>query len=189
MTRFADKLAFGRVAEGQIATWLRQRRDYHVLPVYEIEIPTGKGPRFLTPSAELVAPDILAMRGDDVRWIEAKHKDVWSWYRIGGYWTTGIDLHHYLQYIEVSKTVKYPIWLLFLHRSATPDMRDIPYCGGRLCPTGLFAGRIDRLVTRESHRSDRWGASGMVYWAHSAFQQLATLEEIETAGGDRCSSP
>lgn len=180
MSTFKEDLAFGAIAESQIVTWLRTVRGYHVLPVYEKEIDNGKGPRLFTPTTELVAPDMLAIKGSEVRWIEAKHKDVWSWYGRKGYWVTGIDLHHYEQYCQVADTTPYPIWLLFLHRKAIADRKDRDRWVNcpELCPTGLFAQRLHRLRLRESHRSDKW-ANGMVYWAQCQFQVLATLEEVQ----------
>jgi hypothetical protein len=33
---FAERLAQGKVGESAIASWLRQRHGYHILPVYEV---------------------------------------------------------------------------------------------------------------------------------------------------------
>ena len=169
--------AFGKIAETYIALWLRRRRGYSILPIYEKEIDDGKGPRFFTPNSELVAPDMLVMKGTDVRWIEAKHKDVFSWYWKGDYWVTGIDRHHYHQYCKIADHYPWHVWLLFLHENDRTLKRNEPWP----CPTGLFGGTLPFLRRHTSHESDRHGTSGMVYWAHNTLTQLATLEEVKSA--------
>lgn len=116
-----------------------------------------------------------------VQFIEAKHKRVFTWYRIGARWCTGIDLHHYRDYQETQKVTGNRVWLLFLHRSSVPDPIDSKHeCCPRECPTGLFGRPLDYLVKHESHTSGRYGRHGMVYWAHDVLKPpLATLEEIE----------
>lgn len=172
---FKERLAFGQIAESWIATWLRRRCHYSILPIYEKEISNGKGPRFWTPAETLIAPDMLAMRPDSIKWIEAKHKTVFTWHRITKRWTTGIDLKHYRDYLRVASTSPWPVWLLFLHsKSETQE-------GSGRCPVGLFGGEILLLAKRENHRSEKWGKGGMVYWAHESLTLLASLEEVATA--------
>ncbi len=183
-TRFEARpeYAFGRMGESAIARWLRYTQGCNVLPVYEKEIEDGKGPRFYTTRGEIVAPDMLGMKGGKVFWIEAKRKDVFSWYWKGGYWVTGIDLNHYHAYRRLAEGFPHPIWLLFLHEHdrATRKRASEPWP----CPTGLFGGSIERLAACESHRSWKHGRSGMVYWAHHNLRRLATLEEVYAAGED-----
>lgn len=172
---FAQQLAVGKAGESKIANWLR-RKGYHVLPVYEKEISEGKGPQLFTALGPgLVAPDLLAFNGDKVRWIEAKHKSVFSWYRIGQRWVTGIDLRHYNDYLKVCELSPWPVWLLFLHsQSKTTEHTGV-------CPTGLFGESLSILAGKESHRSLRHGKSGMVYWARDDLKLLASLDEVNAA--------
>lgn len=172
---FKQRLAFGQIAEGWIATWLRRRCHYTVLPVYETEIDNGKGPRLWTPNQSLVAPDMLIMRPDSVKWVEAKRKSVFSWHRNTQRWVTGIDLRHYQDYIRISQTSPWPVWLLFLHTEERSNE------GCERCPVGLFGGEISYLAKRENHQSDKWGKGGMVYWAHGTLKLLATLGEVRSA--------
>lgn len=175
---FERRLAFGQIAESDIAKWVTSRGG-HVLPIYDIEYESGKGPRIFGKDAQIVAPDLIVFAHGSVSWIEAKHKTVFSWHRKTKRWTTGIDLHHYRQYLSVLDIVDWPIWLLFLHRSSRPSHIDSkhPSCPQN-CPTGLFGGLLSRLRDNENHRDSRWGRSGMVYWASTALQQLATLDEV-----------
>jgi hypothetical protein len=173
---FAEKLATGQLGESIIAKWCMSRGN-SVLPVYEKEIDTGKGPRFFTPEGQFVAPDMFVI--PSMHWVEAKHKTVCSWYRIGGYWCTGIDLNHYDGYQHVERVSRRPVWLLFLHRSSTPDQRDIEHGCPPRCPVGLYGGSLSYLTQHESHRHQNWGRYGMVYWAIDTLSRLATLEEIE----------
>lgn len=169
---FSDNLRYGQAGESAIARWLR-RNGATVLPVYEKIIDTGKGPQLFTPSRTLVAPDILIYNGDEVMWIEAKHKTAFSWYRIGGRWTTGIDLRHYEDYCTVDDESPWPVWLLFLHRGG--QAKDSPANS----PAGLFGNALSVLRQCESHRSDKWGRSGMVYWAIENLKLLASLEDVD----------
>jgi len=168
---FQETLAFGRIGEQIIEQWLIRARGYSVLPIYDIAARNNKGPRMQTPEGDYIAPDILAIKGrSDVRWIETKHKKHYSWYRIGQQWVTGIDLYQYAHYQQITNFVDWPVWLLFLHsESDSPE---------GICPVGLYGNRLDKLVNCESHRSDNWGKSGMVYWGVSDLQKLAELHEL-----------
>lgn len=177
--QFQKQLAFGAVAEGQIANWLRNVRGYSILPVYEIEMHTGKGPRLFAPDRKIVSPDMLAFKTEKIMWIEAKHKSVFSWHRRTQRWVTGIDEHHYEEYIEVSKRFPHQVWLMFLHWSSRPDARDLQYGCPESCPTGLFAGHLDELRMMPNHRHRNHGRHGMVYWAHEKLKHLACLEDLE----------
>ena len=177
-TTFKRKLAFGQIAETQIAKWIIARGNL-VLPVYDIEIESGKGPRlFGGRDSELVAPDLLVISTNGTCWIEAKHKTVFTWHRITSQWTTGIDKRHYEYYIKVGEQTPWPVWLLFLHQHDTPSKIDIPHGCPAKCPTGLFGKPLSELQGSENHRHDNWGTSGMVYWAHRTLMLLATLEQI-----------
>lgn len=177
-TTFRAKLAQGRVSEGVIATWLRSVCGYHILPVYELERETNKGPvAFLDNGTPLVAPDMLAFRRDSTKWIEAKHKSVFTWYRKDGCWTTGIDRRHWRHYCELSMNSPWPIWLLFLHQQDRTDTRSEPWP----CPTGLFGERLSHLFLHVNHESDKWGSHGMVYWRHGTLRLLAHLDSVYAA--------
>ena len=173
--QFKESLAIGRVCESKVACWLRFNRGWSVLPVYEIAEGQFKGPQFFTPEAEIVAPDMLAMKGATVRWIEAKQKSVFSWHRITGRWVTGIDLKLYDKYLQIALCSPFPVWLMFYHTLAVTSEGD-----GK-CPTGLYGNDIVRLSETENHRHENWGRGGMVYWAKDSLIALATCEEVEEA--------
>lgn len=173
---FAENLAVGQLGESTIAQWFKSRGN-SVLPVYEKQIDTGKGPRFFTPEGQLVAPDMFVM--PSMNWVEAKHKTNFTWHRKTGRWVTGIDLNHYADYLEVQRVSGRPIWLLFLHRDPIPHQRDIEQGCPKRCPIGLYGGSLDFLSAHENHRHDNWGRHGMVYWAADDLKRLATLDEIE----------
>ena len=174
---FAAALASGQVGEGRIAQWLLAR-GWNVLPVYETELDTGKGPRLYTPDRPVIATDMFIFRADSALWIEAKTKTRFTWYRIAEQWETGIDLRHYLDYLRVDDATPWDVWLMFLHTCCDPDPRDLLHGCPRECPTGLFARRLSTLRRCESHRSDRHGSSGMVYWAAHDLTPLADLWEV-----------
>lgn len=169
---FDASLRFGQTGESAIARWLRERGNT-VLPVYEKILDTGKGPQlFLPQDGRLIAPDMFVFKGGSAWWVEAKHKTAFSLYRKTGQWVTGIDLRHYRDYCRVDDETPWPVWLLFLHRGG--QAKDSPPS-----PAGLFGNTLDYLRCHESHRSDKWGPSGMVYWALSDLRRLASLAEVE----------
>jgi len=185
MGNFRQQLAVGKLAESQIATWLRHRGNC-VLPVYEIEMTAGKGPQVFLPNEGLIAPDLFVFPFEDgtkATWIEAKHKSVFSWHRITQRWVTGIDLNHYVDYLVVDDKTPWDVWLLFLHvKESTPD-RDEPWP----CPTGLFGRPLRLLRDCENHKSEPrnngsgWGRNGMVYWARDSLILLADMPTVMKA--------
>lgn len=183
---FQKQLAFGQLAETDIARWLlAQGRT--LLPIYDIEYPTGKGPRLFTKGRQIVAPDLLVWGPKGLCWIEAKHKTVFSWHGTTRRWTTGIDKRHWNEYLHVRDRLSIPVWLLFLHSQSTPDRKDIARflsCPPS-CPVGLFGEEISTLKHTINHHcaaspsgNGGWGRSGMVYWAHETLRLLASLEEV-----------
>jgi hypothetical protein len=178
MGEFRSNLAFGRVGEGLISRWL-QSRGHMVFPAYEKEIGRGKGPQLFSASGDLVLPDILAFCGPRIQWVEAKHKTCFTWHRISQKWTTGIDLRHYGEYQEVAARTSLPVWLMFWHPKSEPDARDIAHGCPDECPVGLFGNDLAFLADCENHRSDKWGKSGMVYWAHDRLKLIASVSDME----------
>src|SRR5258708_21443172 len=76
--QFNSQLTRGRIAESQIAQWLMSNEGWIVLPAYEIEIPSGKGPRLFSNNGELITPDMFTMKHQGKKflnaWQEAKNK-------------------------------------------------------------------------------------------------------------------
>jgi len=168
---FQEQLQKGQVGESYIAQWLLSR-NFNVLPVYEVEENTGKGPRLFSPKEKLIAPDMLAFNDGKTLWIEAKHKEAFSMHRKTGRWVTGIDIRHYEDYCKVADTTPYKVWLLFLQRGG--HAKDSPESS----PSGLYGNELGRLRQHENHRHGNWGSSGMVYWAIESLKKLASLEAI-----------
>lgn len=169
---FDRTLAFGKIGESLISRWL-QGRGHLVFPAYEKEIGEGKGPQLFSSAGDLVLPDLLTFKAGAVRWFEAKHKTCFTWHRLSRRWTTGIDLRHYGEYQEVQHRTGTPVWLMFWHPKAEPSSGDMAHGCPAQCPTGLFGNDLSVLVNCESHRSDRHGRSGMVYWAHENLRLMA----------------
>jgi hypothetical protein len=170
--QFQQQLAAGKVGETLITRFLTSRGNL-VLPIYEPTIVDDKkGPRLLIPSGELIAPDLLTIKNGQPCWIEAKHKNAFTWHRITSRWTTGIDRHCYDHYLQVAALSQFPVWLLFLHEGG--QAKDSPANS----PSGLFGRDLRILKQNINHTSKNWGRSGMVYWAESIFIKLASLEEV-----------
>lgn len=175
MSAFDRNLATGQLGESLIARWCISRGS-SLIPVYEKEIDTGKGPRFFSPEGRFVAPDMFLL--PSMTFIEAKHKTVFSWHRNTARWCTGIDINHYDEYQKVQDITGRPVWLLFLHRSSIPDSRDVAYGCPDQCPVGLFGESLRFLAENENHRHKNWGRHGMVYWAADTLKLLAPIETI-----------
>lgn len=179
---FGEWLASGQIGESQIARWLR-RRGWHVLPAYEKEIANGKGPRLFMASggayAELVTPDLLAMKSGAFLWVEAKHKTAFTWYGRTGTFQTGVDARHFRDYVEVQQQTGVDVWLMFLHSDSRTRAEDVARWGAPLrCPVGLFGNTLGALAADVDHKSDRYGHGGMLYWRADQLRLVAPLEEV-----------
>jgi len=170
---FQATLEFGKAGESAIAKWITSRGGI-VLPVYEKIINEGKGPQLFCLGRKLIAPDILTFHPTKKTccWVEAKHKTAFAWHRKTKQWVTGIDLPHYMDYIEVDKISPWPVWLLFLHRGG--QAKDSP----PQSPAGLFGNPLKYLINHESHRHKNGGKRGMVYWSLDRLQKLCSLDKI-----------
>ncbi len=169
---FNRQLAIGRVGESAIARWLMMR-GWSVLPVYEIEIPTGKGPRLFAPNGrQWAAPDMLVYKANNTMWIEAKNKSAFSRHRITGRWVTGIDMRHYDHYCAIEDASPWPVWLMFLQHGG--QAKDSPAAS----PSGLFGNELKILRQSENHRHGNWGSGGMVYWGVQSLRHLADLQSL-----------
>jgi hypothetical protein len=186
---FNDYLSEGRIGEGKIAQWLRRVKNEILLPAYEIEIHSGKGPRLLLKDFQLVAPDFYAIsiEGTTVlcKWREAKQKTRFTWHWVSKNWQTGIDLRHYEDYLKVRELTQTMVYIMFLHRGNVPSNKDLQNGSPVTCPTGLYCRSIDYLRAHEHHRDsyDKYGHSyPMVYWNEKTLgPTIATLEEVENA--------
>lgn len=151
------------------------RRGYAVLPVYEKEQGDFKGPVLFTASkSQKVAPDMLVFKKNKTIWIEAKHKSAFAWHRLSKQWTTGIDKHHFNDYLSIAELSDIPVWLLFLHQNGTA--KDTP--NGFVSPTGLFGGDIFYLKNNIDHEHANWGKHGMIYWSHNVLKKIAPLDDV-----------
>lgn len=155
MSDFKKSLAVGKVGESLIADWLKSR-GCHILPIYEIADNQFKGPALYTSDGgTIIAPDMVAFNKAGITFIEAKHKEAFTWYRKTATWQTGIDLKHFHEYKKMLSVLGYPIWLLFLHRGG--QAKD-----SAPSPAGLFGNSL--AVLQLMGREDKRWANGMIYW-------------------------
>lgn len=169
MSDFQQSLESGKVGESQIAGWLRSRGQ-NILPVYEVADGQYKGPAVYSSEGEvIVAPDMLCFGQGKTIWIEAKHKNAFTWHRKTQRFVTGIDLHHYEQYQKIMGLVDWPVWLLFLHRGGRAV--DSP-----VSPSGLYGNDLKKLIKIENHRYENphgHQKHGMVYWSTDSLVKLS----------------
>jgi hypothetical protein len=86
-----------------------------------LERPAGRGPQLVTDGCWLTAPDILAERGDEVRWVEVKRKE--------------LGAHAWCSYQQVQAATGWPVWLVMWHAASLKP-------GG---PQGWTANSLDEL--------------------------------------------
>lgn len=171
MTSFHAQYGIGKTAESGISLWL-QSRGWSVVPVYEKAENEYKGPQVFSASRRLVAPDMFVFKGPQVMWVEAKRKSAFTWHRKTGCFVTGIDRHHYHDYLELQKSSTLPLWIMFLQDGG--QAKDSPPS-----PAGLFGNEIGYLSQHIHHEHDNWGRHGMVYWEIDALRRLCKFEDIE----------
>jgi len=168
---FHEWLATGRLSESRIARWLIEMEHWNILPAYEIEMPTGKGPRLFTPQGQLIVPDLLALKLHEkeclLAWYETKHKTRFSWYRRARSWQTGIAVRHSLDSLQVQEQTQWDVSLCFFHERSDPSPQDLSSGSPLRCPTGLYRQSLRVLMQQEDHRGVflRDGRHyQMVYW-------------------------
>jgi hypothetical protein len=178
---FDNNLKDGRVAESKIARWL-MRRGFCVLPVYDVAEQQHKGPQLFSCDGEFVAPDMLALKmGGPILFVEAKCKAGWTHYHKEDRVETGIDWRHYLDYQKVAARTGLPLWILFLQNGQQTKGTRLDE---RTSRTGLYGNEIANLDARQSHRDNRWGDGGMVYWSPDypardpALRLIARYEDV-----------
>ena len=171
---FTETLAKGQLGEDAISLWL-MKKGYAVLPAYQVQMDTGKGPRLFTAERSYIAPDLLAFTSGKVVWIEAKHKTGFTWHRLTSCFVTGIDLRHYSDYIAVQERGHWAVHLMFLHDGGTA--KDSPNS-----PSGLYGQSLSYLTRHEHHRHANWGKGGMVYWDIKDLRVYAPLAEVVNGG-------
>lgn len=162
--KFRETLEFGKVAETAIANWL-MNRGCNILPAYEIVDSKFQGPRLFCKEGNLVTPDLLIFKEAKILWIEAKHKTAFTWHRKTSRFVTGVDYHHWLDYLKVKQRTGLECWILFNHLGG--KAKDSPES-----PSGLFGGEVGVLEKNINHTHENWGKSGMVYWAHERLKRF-----------------
>jgi hypothetical protein len=187
VSTFKGCLAFGQTFEDMVSVYIRSR-GWCTLPAYEPLANKFKGPRLSVPDSfgkkELIAPDMLAIRYNtkrqllELRWFEAKHKNMATYSRRHKEWQTGIDRRCYEDYIQIQEITRIPVWLLFLQRPPTTKDPLLPD-DAPPCPTGLYGCLITTPYNHMDAYQDENGSNRpMVYWNISDMKLLATLEEI-----------
>lgn len=181
---FAERLAFGQIGERQMEEWLL-RRGALIIPIGKNDPTPYKGPRVREQDDELISPDILAATQGKPEWYEVKTKTHFTWRRLTGCWETGIDLDKFKHYLRVQERSKWPVWLVFLHKSSTPSNGDLAAGCPPVCPVGLFGQLVEELARSISHKCEpnEIFTEGGVFWHHDDLIFLATLEEFSQAGG------
>jgi len=155
---FAKSLKLGLANESIITKYLNSR-NFIVIPAYQIEQSTGKGPRVFAPMDEqLITPDLLCIRNGKMRWTECKSKAEFVLYRKTGIFQTGFDIACFEQYQRVQEVTGIPVYIMFLNAPRY----------GISEPSGLYYQTLDKLVETIDHSctNEKTGSKsgGLHYW-------------------------
>ena len=178
MDEFDKWREVGLAGESLIAKWLMVS-GWQILPIYEKIIGDYKGPTLYTIGKRIIAPDLLCFNSKRgvIRWIEAKHKTAFSWYRKSRVWTTGIDSYLFDEYLEIRESIGLPLFLMFLHKGG--HAKDSP----ETSPAGLFGGEILELRNCVNHcygedMPNNYGRGGMTYWDKDSLIRYTSYENV-----------
>ncbi len=184
---FEQQYAMGQMGESLFARLIRSRGGF-VLPAYDIEVETGKGPRLFGPDGSLVTPDMLVL-SPKYRpvFAEAKTKTAFSEYhnpnRDGKrkIWQTGCDEYHFKQYVQVQKQTGIDVWLGFIQLGG--QAKDSPPDS----PSGVFVQSLTKLEQRIDHRhlNPPPRFKPMLYWNIYDLIKTATIEELKQCNVNR----
>ena len=154
---------------------------------------TSSIPATLDRRGRLITPDLLLMKKQQVKWVEAKHKNMATFFRKKWRWQTGIDKRHYEDYLKVQdRTPAWPIWLLFLQE--VPLETNAPP-GLRSAQQDCLAVPSQRVFLMKAPIRQNGKRNPMVYWGLSDgtgydgifypkdLKLLATLESVFAASG------
>ena len=150
-----------------------------MVPAYQVADDSPVGPRVLGPAGKcFVAPDLLCIEpGKSVAWVEAKHKEHWSWYGVRKRWEGGIDVRDWANYRRLREVSGVPIWIMFLVQSDKPHPSDVKWLPvGKRAPTGLYG--IEVADAQECVRTAPQWARGMAYWPIEEMERFASLEDV-----------
>ena len=119
-------------------------------------------PYMFNKDTQTISPDLLVTQRGKTFLIDVKRKSRFAWYGREKLFTTGIDIHNWEHYKKVSKMMRIPCYIFFLHELSDTSIDEVKrYDAPVQCPTGLFKVSI---TTPYNHMS---GSSEMVYWGVS----------------------
>ena len=168
---FNDSLKFGLGGERIVAEIMRARG----WTVVQVGGQHGeyKGPRIELPlGLELVSPDLIVIKNGIVRWIEVKRKTQFSYHRNSEAITTGIDLHHWNEYLQNDTYGSFPMWLFFVHEFSS--VAGVP--AGTITETpkaGVYLQSVSWLSKNSSHTSMKFGGHGGIFWDIKALKCIS----------------
>ena len=136
MDTFIDKLKYGQDLENEIMRKLTNL-GFVILPLSNLPSGQFRGPRLMSPSGDIVSPDIMAIKDGKAIFIEIKRKAYPSFHRATGEWTSRIEDRLYKNYSILSEASGLPVWVI----TKIEDGNDI--CENLKGPTGLFIWVID----------------------------------------------
>ena len=168
--KFANNLKFGLIGERIVAEIMRARG----WSVVQIGGQHGEyqGPRIELPMGlTLVSPDLIIMKGSNILWVEVKHKTQFSFHQNSKTITTGIDYHHWKQYLENDTYGSFPMWLFFVHEMAS--VQGMPFGSGVAVPeAGVYGGPVRWLSQNYAHIHPNFGDHGGIFWDAAKLKHL-----------------
>jgi hypothetical protein len=128
-----------------------------------------QGPRIELPLGLVqVCPDLIVMNGAKALWIEVKRKSQFAYHRNSKTFVTGVDLHHWKEYLANDLYGSFPMWLFFVHE--TSSVHSLPFGESAVRPRpGLYFERVRWMESHKHHEYHNHGANnfgnhGGIFW-------------------------
>jgi len=151
LNNFEDRLEYGKEAEDEIYNFLL-RKGWSLIPTQPFK--SDKGQRVYRLEDDYPAPDTIAFKNGNSRWIEVKHKTHASEYK--NVWTVGMEKRYFNDYLQIEKDSGIPVHIFFL-----VDVSD------NKTPFGMFEKGLKFLLKSIHSRSDDY-----LFWDVSKLSRI-----------------
>lgn len=142
---------FGQACEKALQRYFIQERGVNVLPVYK-----GDAPPLIIGPDTLIAPDLLCFKDGRSFWYEVKAHKHTSFFRRGGYYTTGCLLKKWHHYKAVQELTGIPVYMAQIHLNLATLYSPLP-------PIGVYGASIDSLEAMIDSSTEAFNTR-WIYW-------------------------
>jgi hypothetical protein len=164
---FELRLAQGAQWEQAVSDWLRKPgHGISVLELFKYRH-NGQPPVFISIGDRIITPDMQVIGGGSSIYLEVKSKRRFAKNPYTMKSMTGIDLHHWKDYIRVQQESGIKVLIVFVHEETKEVRAD-------------FVDVLDRHPEKDEVPKCRTGRGGMVFWPHDAPQLIGRINEASS---------